>query len=91
MWATISLVLVVIVSCNEPTEVSVFAPVDTVIVMKTDTLILTVTDTLIKIVTDTVFVPVPADRIYCWLTDENKGHTDPPQFACDDGYMGPRI
>ena len=91
--ATICLALVAVVSCNDPTEVSVFAPVDTVVHFDTtvvhDTVIKIQHDTTFIIVTDTLFLP--ADRIYCWLVDENKHHDDPPQFACDDGYMGPRI
>lgn len=85
--ATIGFVLVAVVSCNEPTEVTVIAPIDTVVHF--DTTIEIQHDTTFITVTDTLFLP--GERIYCWLTDENKNHDDPPDFACDDGYMGPRI
>ena len=96
------LALVLVVACNEPTEVSVFAPIDTLFHFDTvvvhDTVwhadTVTVVDTLI--VTDTLFVPVivtdtlflPGLRIYCWLI---KSDNRTPKFECDDGYRGPRI
>lgn len=96
------LFLVAAVSCNDPTEVSVNVPLDTVFHFDTtivhDTTIVNVHDTTIvfdtTIVHDTTFVPVPVTDtlfIYCWVTDDNKGHPDPPEFSCDNGYMGPRI
>ena len=81
------LALALIVACNDPTEVTVIAPVDTIVHF--DTVTTVEHDTVIQIKTDTLYLP--GDRIYCWLTDENKGHQDPPDFVCDDGYMGPRI
>jgi len=78
--------LVAVVSCNDPTEVTVFAPRDTVVHFDT----LVVHDTIVKLVHDTTVV-FDTTRIYCWLVDENAGSSYPPEFACDDGYMGPRI
>ncbi len=78
----IAVFLVAVVSCNDPTEVTVFAPLDTVVHFDTTV----VHDTIIE------FVPVVDTLlVYCWLVDENRGHSDPPVFQCSNGYLGPRI
>ena len=84
----LAIFLVVAVSCNEPTEVTVIAPEDTVTVFHFDTTV--VYDTTIIFVYDTTFV-TDTLRIYCWLLDDDDWHDRTPLFECDDGYRGPRI